>query len=159
MGRICLLLAACAPVSEKTTEYFAISSFTLHAGLQIRRPAPTYPPVHLRLASRPVCGASLSSSPTYCFNFFFETPGFPSAVSHAAQTTGLGNALCQKKSINLRESQTPGVTRQRLNPFITSKVRARRADVTDLPNELMWKQRTVTPLSAALPVEIKLSPL
>lgn len=77
MGRICLLLAARVPVSEKTTEYFAISSFKLHAGLQIRRPAPTYPPVHLRLASRTVCRASLPSSPTYCLNFFFETPGFP----------------------------------------------------------------------------------
>ena len=47
-----MLLAACLPVREKTTEHFAISSLKLHAGLQIRRPAPTYLTGHLHLALR-----------------------------------------------------------------------------------------------------------
>lgn len=44
-----------------------------------------------------------------------------------------------------------------MNPFITSGVRARRADVADLSNELIWKQRSGTLLSAALPMEMKRS--
>lgn len=62
------------------------------------------------LSAQPVLPSIL---PITCWeqrNFYFRLPCFPCAASPAAQTTGAGSWLCQKKSINLRERRrTPGI--------------------------------------------------